>query len=199
MKKLYALFFAFGMLLAINVQGQNNNDPDVTVKIADKEAYANTNVLIPVYMDATDAPTDIEGVCSFEFGMSFNAGVLDFVGFHSATIDASEILEDNIDSGPGYLVFNWENNNANIIGDVTLFYIEFEYSGGSSPIAFDAGVGDIDAIEISRCDDAIPHNAEFIDGSISELIRPIPVSQWALFIGFGLIGIFIVIRAIRIF
>ena len=189
MKRLYALLFAFGMLLSVGAYAQ-----DVTVKIGDEEAFANTNVLIPVYMDATDAPGD--GVCSFEFGMSFESDVLEFVGFHSETIDVSDIYD--IDSGSGYLVFNWTNVSADITDDVVLFYIEFTYSGGSSIIEFDVDAGNIDAIEISRCDDASPHNAAFLDGSISERTAPIPVSQWAFFLGFRLMALFLVIRVIRI-
>lgn len=188
MKRLYALLFAFGMLLSVGAYAQ-----DVTVKIGDEEAFANTNVLIPVYMDATDAPGD--GVCSFEFRITYNPDVLTgFVAFHSEIIDINDIITSA--DTPGLIIFNWEETNANLKIDDVLLEMEFAYAGDYSDIEFDDS-GNPD-LEIGQCDATAITNTEYIDGSISERTAPIPVSDWALFLGMGLIAIFLVGRAVRI-
>lgn len=196
MKRLYALFFAFGMLLAFTVHGQNG--AEATVDIADVTKFPGT-VEVPIYVDFSEVNDgDTDGVASFEFSISFDSAVIS--GVLTPTNYADGIDEDNVefDSAPGEFKINWEGMGTPLTTEGKLFDMVFIYEGDYSDISFeDTGVEG--ETELGYVNGDPITNVLWADGSITERTAPIPVSQWALFIGFGLIGIFIVIRAIRIF
>ena len=191
MKKLYALLFAFGMLLAINVQGQST----AIVDIADVTKFPGT-VEIPIDVDfsGVDDGTNA-GVGTFEFSIEYDSDVL--TGFLYPANLATGITTVTYDESNGSLSINWEGLGSPLTTNGKLFDMVFTYAGGFSNIVFVdtfvAGETELGYVNGDQITDA-----EFNDGSISERTAPIPVSQWAFFLGFGLMALFLVIRVIRI-
>ena len=201
MKRLYALLFAFGMLLSVGVQAQNGFVVSVTIP-DDIEEFPNQEVLIPVYVDFSNA--EAPGVGSVELTISFDESVL--TNFHG--IENEAWMEGGWQWGipeDGKIKMNAENFQQATTLNGRLLNLRFTYAGGESALTFEgknapgeSEVGLAGESSPQKNGAANPVSTDFQDGFISERTAPIPVSDWALFLGMGLIAIFLVGRAVRI-
>lgn len=191
MKKLFFLFIALGFVFANNTLGQAA-DATVSLPVLAKPAG---DIEVPLNVDFT-----LEPVCNFQFYIHFDETELTFKGITNEELVGIFVSPAG---SPSPVLISWfapvlddEPQPANLEGK--LLDIKFEYQGDNyAEIGFvvtppnDSSVGDC----VQADDYAV---VVFSDGSVS-LAPPVPLSNWAVLIGLGLILAFVIIKIGRFF
>ncbi len=183
MKKLFSLVIALGFLFAGSTFGQ-----DATVNIPDV-MHSSGTIEVPVEVDFT-----LKDVCTFQFYIHFNNDYLEFQGVENEALPGNWSF--NGAGSPSPILISWFSlDPANFEGK--LLDLVFTYNGGNTDIWFgsvapeDSSVGDCAAA--GDYPDVI-----FNNGSVS-LAPPVPLSNWAVLAGLGLILAFVIVRLGRFF
>lgn len=198
MKKMLITTLSLFILLSLGAHAQQF---DATVDIADVTDALPGTVLIPVMVDFSETS---DGVCAFDLTISFDENVL--TEFYGVTNVHNDIDINDIDFGVGSLgptngeiKISFANMNANLTTNDTLFEMEFEYAGGYSVFAFES-IGIPGETEVGDCEDIIEQIlTEFIDGSISQFIPPVPLNNWVIYLSIGLMLTFSVLGIRKVF
>lgn len=181
MKNYFYLTFALCFLCLNNLFSQ-----DAIVSI-DHVTKSSGEIAVPLNVDFS-----LEDVCSFGFFIHFDEDHLTFKG-------AGNLALFGIGVSPAYsnspIQINWFSINATNFEGKLLDLI-FEYHGGDSEITFGFDVNEMS--EVSDCDAIAYDNVTFNNGSIS-LIPPVPLTNWAIALGFVLIAIFIGLKRGKFF
>ncbi len=183
MKKLIVLFLALTSIFALNLNAQN------TVTIGDVTALPG-----PV-----DIPIDVNfgvvtNTCAFDLQINYDVTQLTFTGI--ANINGLISPDPTASEGtPGIIDITWSfGSPSNLNGK--LLDMQFIYTGGNSALEFSAPAAGV--VELGDCNGAQPISSTFIDGSITESAL-VPVSNWAIFLGIGLIVVFMAVGMRRYF
>jgi len=198
MKNIVISFLGLFLLISLSARAED----EATVDIAEVINALTGTVLIPVMVDFSET-TDIDGVCGFDFTISFDETVLTM--FHGVT-NLHPDIEDKLpitirpgDVGETYgeIKISFYDSDAKLKTDGILFEMEFEYAGGFSLLTF-VDVGEAGKTEVGDCEETVEQIPTlFIDGSISP--RPVPVNNWAIFLSLGLIVSFSLLGMRKIF
>jgi len=198
MKNIVISFLGLFLLISLSARAEEQ----ATVDIADVINALTGTVLIPVMVDFSET-TDSEGVCGFDFTISFDETVLTmFNGVTSLHPDIAEKATitfgvEDVGATDGEILISFADNTANLETKDILFEMEFEYAGGFSLLTF-VDVGLEGVTEVGVCTDTVEQIPTlFIDGSISPL--PVPVNNWAIFLSLGLIISFSLLGMRKIF
>ena len=176
MKKQFVLLFAAMFVMAFSVNAQNQ------LTLPDIEAAPGETIFVPV-------TADLDGICSFEMDIDFNPAVIEFQGVTGEYHPGGVWVVDDA-SVPVQISWIDPTETGLVLTNETLFYLEFNYVGGDSPIAFlDVEIGDCLGM-------AVPVTTT--DGSVTEL-PPVPLTHWGVFVGLGLILVFVGLRLFRVF
>ena len=192
MKKIFITTLSLFLLLSVSVQAQGF---EVTVDIADVTDALPGYVLIPVIVDFSNTN---DGVCAFDLTISFDENVLtEFYGVANVHDDVDindiEFKVGNVGPTDGQIKISFAKVDANLTTNDTLFEMEFEYAGGYSDITFE-DIGEAGVTEVGDCESVIEQiDAEFINGSISQFIPPVPLNNWVIYLSMGLILSFFVL------
>ncbi len=184
MKKTFPLLIALVFMLLSHAHGQ-----DAIVTIPDVTRPAG-NIQVPIQVDFT-----LEDVCSFQFYIHFDDDLLTFKGIDNLQLIG--IMASPADT-PSPVLITWFSASmqpADFAGK--LLDISFLYAGGEeTQIEFvldeptDSAVADCIAVEDYQ-------NVVFNNGTITP--SPfVPISGWAIWLGFGLIIAFIIIKRSRL-
>lgn len=188
MKKLIVLFLALTSVFALSLNAQN------TVTIGDVTALPG-----PV-----DIPIDVDfgvvtNTCSFDLTINFDITQLTWVGIGDvASLPGGSVSVSPVpDPSTGQVNLTWfDGTSTGSSLDGVLLNLQFIYAGGNSAISFSAVPGDN---ELGDCISSIGGiSSTFTDGSITESAL-VPVSNWAIFLGIGLIVVFMAVGMRRYF
>jgi len=184
MKKLIVLFLALTSVFALNLKAQN------TVTIGDV-----TSLPGPV-----DIPIDVNfgvvtSTCSYDLTINYTTTQLTWVGVANVDLTAPLAAPSVSFPGAGQVKLSWVTGSGGSSFAGKLLDMQFTYAGGDSDITFSAPAAGV--VELGNCS-ATTISTTFTDGSISELDL-VPVSNWAIFLGIGLIVVFTAVGMRRYF
>ncbi len=172
MKRLLIVLLALSLFAGYNVNAQ------AVVTIPDVTELPGP-VTIPVTVDFSGVVSD---VCSFDFHLDYNPLVLTLNSISSE--DPSLALGSFINDLPNGII-TWSatpGNGTDMTG--VIFNLNFTYAGGSSDIDFD-----LINSEVANCPGSVITQT-YNNGSITESAL-VPVSNWAIFLGIGLMIVFV--------
>ena len=158
------------------------------------EGVPGQQVSIPVTVD-----TDGQEICSFDFEIHYDNSVLEFIEVTGFGGGGSLDADDEAGDSPLKIGWNSTDQNTGITPDdgEVLLYIVFDYEGQSSTLNFE-DPNTYGASALTDCSvDNVVVEATFNNGSIIPVSAPVPVSKWALMIGFGLMVVFVVLRIVK--
>ncbi len=165
--------------MTLGVRGQ------VSLDIGDVER-GEGNVFVPVSVDFS------AGICAFDLYVSFDDGVLEFIGIANVADLPGDMVQANaVSSSQAHISwFDLGDEGTTFTGE--LFYLAFENHGGSSAIGFDGitEIGDCTGMALP------PAMVTLSDGSVTTV--PVPFARWALIIVAGLVVLFVGLRAGRV-
>lgn len=181
MKKQFVLLFALVFALAFSVKGQ----PASLFMPDDLEEEPGMTVLVPVYFDLTD-----QNFCNIDLYIGFDDEVLQFQNVVDAQLP---VVANFLPGSTSEILINWFGFPPGQTAEGVFLYLQFMYLGGESEINFL-----VDQIEINDCSaDGLSIAFSATNGFISEA-PPIPLSNWAIFLGLGLIVGLVVLRMTKV-
>lgn len=193
MKKLIILVFALTTALSFSALAQT---PPATLDIENGvTATVGSTAYVPVYADFSGIPGG--GAGAFTLYIDFDETVLTFTGIANSALTGVSGVEWT----PGQILLTWTNVGTPSPLDDKLLDLTFTApaAGGPWPLTFYysqtfpapsgfSSVGD------SNSD---PYLAVFTDGDVT-FNAAVPLKNWALFVGLGLIIAFVVVRFRRL-
>ena len=186
MKKLFSLFIALTFACSISAFAQ----PEVTLGNPSGTSPQD----VPVSFDL-----DNETVQAFDLTIAYPSGV-SFVGavdVHALLIDGFWEVSD--DPGAGTVLLSWSKTVGTNpdISNGDLVSLRFSGPVGTHLLTF-VDPNTVGVTELYEGDDdTAPLTSTFTNGSVT-FVAPVPLSNWAIFIGLGLIIAFLVVRFRRI-
>ncbi len=187
MKKLIVLFLALTSVFALSLNAQN------TVKIGDVTALPGL-VDIPINVNFGV----VTNTCTFDLTINFDNTQLTWVGVNNvAALPGTNLVAVAVNS-PTQIKLSWTDNTPIATGsnlNGVLLNLGFTYTGGNSAITFSAPAFGI--VELGSCA-GFAISSTFTNGSITESAL-VPVSNWAIFLGIGLIVVFMAVGMRRYF
>lgn len=171
MKKQFAVLFALVFALTFSVKAQSSADFSIPT---DLQGVAGETVFVPVFVELND-------VCNIDMYVDFDPAVLTFVGIANTALPGTI---GNLDGGS--VKVSWSAPaGSSLVGHFV--DIQFTYHGGESVLALDQNP----LFEVNDCTAGlVPINYTVSNGFISEA-PPIPVPGWSIYLGFGLIVVFV--------
>ena len=181
MKKLFSLFIALTFVCSISAFAQ-------TVSIGSESGTSPVNV--PISFDLGS-----EDMRAFDLTIDVvNSAIVSGVSFQPGP-DATFDNTPTVTYAGGQVAVSWQDVTDLKTGSGVFFYLAFTGSVGSSDLDFisENVVGQNELVDGT----GQPMTATFEDGDVT-FIAPVPLKNWAIFIGLGLIIAFLVVRFRRI-
>ena len=184
MKKVFALFFTLTFVLSISTFAQG---PSVTIG---SETGASP-VDVPVTFELAG-----QTLKSFDLTVAYNPLVISSVAFQASPVVTFTNVPTFSYPAAGQFKVSWSNvSDQSITNNGTLFYLKLFGSVGTSDLDFTSSnvSGENELLTFG----AAIITSTFVDGDVT-FTAPVPLSNWAIFIGLGLIIAFLVVRFRRI-
>ena len=186
MKKLFTLLFALTFVFATGLIAQN---PTVTIG----NETGTSPVDVPVDFDFNGA-----SIGSFDLTISYDESLITNVQFVAGSITFTDIPVISYPN-PGEFRVNWSNTSGQELTGTGNFYLRFTGNAiGSSDLDFvTPNTENITELGLAGSGDIV--TATFTNGSVTFDALPIPFKNWAVYLGFGLIFAFVIVRFRRLF
>jgi hypothetical protein len=185
MKKLIVLFLALSSIFALNLNAQN------TVTIGDVTALPG---LVDIPIDVNFGV--VTNTCSFDLTINYNTSQLTWVGIANVNGTLPSPAPTVSFPSVGQVKISWLSGSVGSAINGKLLDMQFTYAGGNSDLTFSAPAAGV--VELGNCTGPSPIATTFNDGSITESAL-VPVSNWAIFLGIGLIVVFMAVGMRRYF
>jgi len=181
MKKVLILFFALTTALSMNVLAQ------ATVTIGNAAGTVGTTVSVPVTVNFSGISG---GAGAFDFYIDFDAANIVFQGITGAALSGVNASIPFPLTQPGRLLIAWSSlTSSNLNGQ--LLNIQFSSNNvGAYPLTFHVSPAPGSFVSDNT---ATPVASTLNNGSVT-FNAAVPLSNWAIFIGLGLIVAFLVVR-----
>ncbi len=181
MKKHFVLLFTLVFALAFSVKGQSASlmIPD------DLEGEPGLTVLVPVYL------TNTVPFCNIDLYIGFDSNVLTFQGIVDSQLPGNTFA-NTLPGSDSEILINWFALEGQTL-DGLLLYVQFMYHGGETDINFLT-----ELIEIIDCTPAGNDISFTVANGFIGPVPPIPLSNWAIFLGLGLIVGLVVLRMTKV-
>ncbi len=186
MKKLIVLFLALTSIFVLNLNAQQN-----TVTIDNVTAFPG----------AVNIPNDVNfgvvtSTCGFDLTVNYDITQLTWVGIANVNGTLPSPTPGVSFPGSGQVLLSWPGSGPSALNG-KLLDMQFTYIGGNSSIYFTtpALAGEVELVD---CSTAATISTTFTNGSITQAAS-VPVSNWAIFLGIGLIVVFMAVGMRRYF
>lgn len=188
MKKLFTLFIALGFLYSVNAYAQA---PYATIGLPDDMQISSGSVNIPVEVDFS-----LNEVCNFDFYIEFDDTYLNFTGLINQDPGfPGFIFADGPGSTSPLHVFWISFGGTPTSFQGKIFDLSFDYLGGDVEIAFVLPEDDPNNYtSVGNCMGDEFTNIEYSGTGAISLAPPVPLSNLAILLGFGLIVMIIVLK-----